>query len=121
MSDFTGMGGALTVCVISQSIVFIALAKMAGVIYMVGIMAGRNDQPLVHPIGGSDPEITTASANESGDEEELTAVVMGALSEELGTTPGSSAIAQPDRIASGPESSWRIVSLQEAAQRSNLK
>jgi len=121
MSDFTGMGGALTVCVISQSIVFIALAVMAGVIYMVGVMAGRNDQPVVHPLGGPTPEIPAVHVNETGEEEELTAIVMGALSAELGAGPESAFIVQPERNASGPESSWRIVSLQEAAQRSNRK
>jgi len=121
MSDFTGMGGALTVCVISQSIVFIALAIMAGVIYMVGAAAGRNDKPVAHPLGGPAPEIPAVYVNEAGEEEELTAIVMGALSAELDVEPGSVAIPQPDRNASGPESSWRIVSLQEAAQRSNLK
>ncbi|MBI5806447.1 OadG family protein [candidate division TA06 bacterium] len=121
MADFTGMGGALTVCVISQSIVFIALAIMAGVIYVVGTAAGRNDKPVVHLLGGPSPEIPAVHVNENGEEEELTAIVMGALTSELGVEPGSVAISQPDRNASGPESSWRIVSLQEAAQRSNLK
>lgn len=121
MSDFTGMGGALTVCVIAQSIVFIALAIMAGVIYMVGAAAGRNGQPLVHPLQGQAPEVSAGYVNEAGDEEELAAIVMGALSAELGAEPGSPAFFQPERNASGPESSWRIVSLQEAAQRGNLR
>lgn len=112
------MGGALTVCVIAQSIVFIALAIMAGVIFMVGKVAGEKNnsaQPLPVPL----PVQQTGQPGE--EEEEIAAAVMGALSAELGTEPGSPAAAQPVRNSAGPESSWRIVSLQEAAQRSNLK
>ena len=110
-SDFVGMGGALMVCVIAQSIVFIALAIMAGVIYLVGWMAGRNDKPLVHPIMISVDQ--PVASLDSGEDGEIAAVVMGALTVELdrGEAP-----AKP-----GQPSSWRLVSLQEAARTGRLK
>ena len=117
MSYFTGMGGALTVCVIAQSIVFIALALMAGVIYMVGIVAGEKNNSS-QPVPVSRPVQPSVRPDE---EDEIAAVVMGALSAEFGAGAENVADASPARPAGGPESSWRIVSLQEAAQRSNLK
>ena len=117
MSDFIGMGGALTVCVIAQSIVFIALAIMAGVIYMVGIVAGEKNSLSQHvPVS-----LPVRQSDKQDEEDEIAAVVMGALSAELVAAPESVAISQPGRNSAGPESSWRIVSLQEAAQRGNLK
>jgi Na+-transporting methylmalonyl-CoA/oxaloacetate decarboxylase gamma subunit len=118
MSDFTGMGGALTVCVIAQSIVFIALAIMAGVIFMVGIVAGEKNNSS-QPLPLTMPVQQTGQPGE--EEEEIAVAVMGALSAELGTEPGSPPAVQPVRNTTGPGSSWRIVSLQEAAQRSSLK
>lgn len=111
MSDFTGMGGALTVCVIAQSIVFIALAIMAGVIYMVGMVAGEKDsssQPVPAPL-------PAAQSEHPDDEEEIAAIVMAALAEELNN--------RDTMVGPSPYSisNWRIVSLQEAAQRGSLK
>lgn len=113
-SDFVGMGGALTVCLIAQSIVFIALAIMAGVISLVGRLAGdKNGIPADQPAAAV---VSTAhSPIDPEDEGEIAAVVMGALSAELNMVDG------PVNPAAGQSSSWRLVSLQEAVKRGRLK
>ncbi|HBZ85547.1 MAG: hypothetical protein A3K15_06950 [Candidatus Edwardsbacteria bacterium GWE2_54_12] len=105
-NDFVGMGGALIVCLIAQTIVFIALAIMAGVISLVGRLAGdKNGPPEVQPM-----PVQSAVPAET-DDSEIAAVVMGALSAELDLAGGQV------KPAAGQGSSWRLVSLQEAASR----
>lgn len=112
-SDFVGMGGALTVCLIAQSIVFIALAIMAGVISLVGRLAGDKNGT---PAATASHSAITATAQSSDDEgQEIAAVVMGALSAELNMVDGQV------KPAAGQSSSWRLVSLQEAVKRGRLK
>jgi Na+-transporting methylmalonyl-CoA/oxaloacetate decarboxylase gamma subunit len=104
-NDFVGMGGALIVCLIAQSIVFIALAIMAGVISLVGRLAGdKNGTPEAQPMPAR------SSAPAETDDSEIAAVVMGALSAELNTVNG------PVQSAAAQGSAWRLVSLQEAAK-----
>jgi Na+-transporting methylmalonyl-CoA/oxaloacetate decarboxylase gamma subunit len=110
MSDFIGMGGALVVCVIAQSIVFAALAIMAGVIYFVGVVAGdKNNLQPPAPI-----TLPAAAAEQTEDEGEITAVITASITQE---TSGG----EPARINPESGSNWRIVSLQEASNRRNLK
>jgi Na+-transporting methylmalonyl-CoA/oxaloacetate decarboxylase gamma subunit len=108
------MGGALTVCLIAQSIVFIALAIMAGVIYLVGLLAGdRNGIPA-----GQVPAVAVSATPppaDQDDEGEIAAVVMGALSAELNMADGQV------KTTAGQGSTWRLVSLQEAASRGGRK
>lgn len=109
MSDFNGMGGALVVCLISQSIVFMALGLMAGVIRSVGVAVGG--KPPVAP--GESAQVNSEAivlVAEEDDEMEVVTVIMAALSAEHGRT---------DKIVfSGVErpSAWRLVSLQEATR-----
>ncbi len=112
-SDFVGLGGALIVCLIAQSIVFIALAIMAGVISLVGLLAGDKNGT---PEASSLPLINTATVPSSDDEGlEIAAVVMGALTAELNRGDGTV------NLPAGKNSSWRLVSLQEAASRGGRK
>lgn len=107
-TDFVGMGGALMVCLIAQSIVFIALAIMAGVIYLVGLLAGeKNGVPAEAIAPALAPQNAPVAEQEDG---EIAAAIMGALTAELGKPEVH---AGP---ASGQSSSWRLVSLQEAAK-----
>jgi Na+-transporting methylmalonyl-CoA/oxaloacetate decarboxylase gamma subunit len=107
-NDFVGIGGALIVCLIAQSIVFIALTIMAGVIYLVGLLAGeKNGLPAVAATPALAPQATPAEEQEDG---EIAAAIMGALTAELG---GAGANAKSGTVQA---SSWRLVSLQEAAK-----
>ncbi len=112
-SDFVGMGGALIVCLIAQSIVFIALAIMAGVISLVGLLAG--DKNGIPEAASLPPAITATVQSSDNEDQEIAAVVMGALSAELNMVDGQ---VNP---ATGQSSSWRLVSLQEAVKRGRLK
>lgn len=112
-SDFVGMGGALTVCLIAQSIVFAALAIMAGVISLVGRLAGDKNGI---PVASSLPPVITATVQSNDDEDqEIAAVVMGALSAELNMVDAQV------KSRAGQSNTWRIVSLQEAAKRGGRK
>ncbi len=106
MSDFHGMGGAVLVCLIAQSIVFLALAVMAGVIRLVG-MLGRESGPAALTVPRAPAAVPVRRA---GEEREVAAAIMGALTAELSRgremkIPGE---------AQG--STWRLVSLQEASR-----
>lgn len=112
-SDFVGMGGALTVCLIAQSIVFIALAIMAGVISLVGRLAG--DKNGIPEATSLPPAITATGPSSDDEDQEIAAVVMGALSAELNMVNGQV------KPAAGQSSFWRLASLQEAVKRGRLK
>jgi len=112
-SDFVGMGGALTVCLIALSIVFIALAIMAGVISLVGRLAG--DKNGIPEATTSSSAITATVQSSDDEDQEIAAVVMGALSAELSRVDGQV------KLAAGQSSSWRLASLQEAVKRGRLK
>jgi Na+-transporting methylmalonyl-CoA/oxaloacetate decarboxylase gamma subunit len=109
MSDFNGMGGALVVCLIAQSIVFLALAFMAGVIRLVGLTAG-DKAPVAS--GTKDPGLqgAVAPSADGGDEAEVAAVIMAALS------AGMSGDGKDDLPGPSRPSAWRLVSLQEASR-----
>jgi len=107
-NDFVGIGGALIVCLIAQSIVFIALAIMAGVIYLVGLLAGeKNGAPAIAAVPAPAPQPAPGIEQEDG---EIAAAIMGAITAELGGA-GTDA-----KSGTGQVSSWRLVSLQEAAK-----
>lgn len=97
------------VCLIAQSIVFLALSAMAGVIRLVGVAAGEK-QPAAPAIPMPATVDTSGSPAETDDEVELTAAIMAALSVEL-AREGKSGSAGPSR-----PSAWRLVSLQESSR-----
>lgn len=111
MSDFTGMGGALTVCLIAQSIVFTALAVMAGVIYLVGILAGEKNKfsaPVAVPL-------EAAQTGHPDEMDEITAAMTAVALEEL---KGRVDIVKQ---VPNPGNNLEPASPPEAAQRGNLK
>lgn len=109
MSDFNGMGGAVVVCLIAQSIVFLALAAMAGVIRLVGVAAGEK-QPAAPAIPIPATVDTSDSPAEADVDGEVTAAIMAALSVEM-AREGKSGSVGPLR-----PNAWRLVSLQEASR-----